>query len=130
MQTAAGAIEAKLKHESPDDIEPLIDALGIAVGELLPGLDALDTSPKSAAAAPVAAIDPAVAAAVVRELLQRLLSDDMSADATLNRLEEMLGAPTSPDLARVRACVDDLEFADAVEPLRRFADLLGISPDS
>jgi PAS domain S-box-containing protein len=129
LQNAGGALEAALRQESPEGIEPLILALKDAVAELLPGLEALDTSVEPAGSAPVAAIDPSIVTPVVRELMQRLLSDDMSAEATLDRLEELLGASTSPDAARLRACVDDLEFADAVEPLRRLAESLGIAPD-
>jgi PAS domain S-box-containing protein len=130
VQTAGGALEAALKVEPSGDVEPLIHALGDAVAELLPGLDLLDTSATSAAPVPVAAIDPAVVTPVIRELMQRLKSDDMAAESTLNQLEELLGANASPDVALIRACVDDLEFADAIEPLRRMAESLGISTDA
>ena len=82
------------------------------------------------AAAPATSADPALVEPVLRELIGLLRGDDMAADACLGRLEALLGATSQDDLARVRELVDNLEFAEALEPLARIAAALGIAAEA
>jgi signal transduction histidine kinase/CheY-like chemotaxis protein len=129
VQAAAAALEAALTGAAPGDVEPLLRELGGAVAELMPGLDALDAEP-GVDGSPVRPIDRAAVESALRELERQLREDDMAAETSLSRLEELLGQASGDDLTRMRQCVDNLEFAEALAPLARIAEALGIAPDA
>jgi PAS domain S-box-containing protein len=128
LRDVAAALEFELKGEVPGDVEAHLEALGSAAAELLPGLEALDGAAAAPQAAPQTSVDPALVEPVLRDLARCLKDDDMAAEAALKRLEELLGA-SSEDVARMRECVDNLEFAEALAPLARIAEALGIATD-
>ena len=130
LHGAAAALEAELKRETPGNVEPLLHALSATAVELMPGLEALETAPAARDEARPVPVDRALVGPVLRKLARLLRDDDMAADACLNHVEELLGTFAASDLVRVRECVDNLEFTEALEPLSRIAEALGVTPDA
>ena len=62
--------------------------------------------------------------------LRPFRDDDLGAEAALERLEELLGGNAVGDLARMRECIENLDYAEALEPLSRIAATLGLTAEA
>jgi two-component system sensor histidine kinase/response regulator len=130
LRDAAAALEAELKHGSREAAAPLVASLEEAAGALIPGLEALEPPEPAARAAAAEPVDPARAEPLLRELGRLLRDDDMAAERLLGQLEELIGNDVDGDLTRMRECIENLDYAEALEPLSRIAATLGLSAEA
>jgi signal transduction histidine kinase/CheY-like chemotaxis protein len=130
VQSAAAAVEGRLKRGETGDVEHLLDEFREALAEVVSSLDALDAGDTRADEASGAPVDRTLVAVALRELAELLREDNMAAEGRVDRLAELLGGSYASELACVRECVDNLDFADALEPLARIATALEIPLDA
>jgi signal transduction histidine kinase/ligand-binding sensor domain-containing protein/DNA-binding response OmpR family regulator/HPt (histidine-containing phosphotransfer) domain-containing protein len=116
LQKAAEALETALKNGTGGDVMALVDVVDEAALEVVGGLDPLEAEPAPSAMS-TGPLDREQVAPVVAELAALLREDNFAAEVCFARLEALLGQSYASERERIRASIDDLDYAAALEPL-------------
>jgi len=115
LQEVAKDLEAELKLEKTDALEPLFEAVQAELDRVLPGLSVLDEDEPDAADASGGEIDLEVITPLLAKLEDLLQDDDAEASDVLDELASRLkGAVVQPELKQLAKLIGQYDFEEAL----------------